>query len=272
MIDHNTQLNMVIGYPLKHSLSPLLHNTIYQLLNYNAVLLAQANRDLAGTIAALKTLSVGYVAVTMPFKEAVLPYLDSLSKEAEHLKAVNTIICKPGHKLMGFNTDVDGIAYALSGTPLANRNILLVGGGGAAHAAAYYLKENNGHLFYLNRSTARSETLLDLFSGTIVSDKQLHDLSIDIIINATPLGMSPLHNDSILKEYEFNKNQTVFDMVYNPMETELLKKAQSEGAKTISGLDMFLAQGLKQFALWTNESLDIKKMIALIKPKLEEAL
>ena len=113
MINQKTQLNMVIGFPLEHTKSPLLHNSVYHALSINAVLLAFPNKDLPSLIKTIKTLSIGLTAVTMPFKEKIIKYLDDYSPEVEALKAANTIILRQG-KLHGYNTDVDGIKYAFT--------------------------------------------------------------------------------------------------------------------------------------------------------------
>lgn len=267
MINNKTELNMVIGYPLEHSLSPILHNTVYQLLNLNSVMLAQPSQNLATTIEALKTLSIGYIAVTMPFKKDILAYLDVCSKEVENLNAVNTVVFKSG-KLYGHNTDIDGIRYALRNTNISNKNILIIGAGGAAYAAAYYLKQNNANIHCWNRTHKHALQLTNMFGGKAINKNQLNDLHLDVIINTTPLGMFPSIAETSLPDYEFHSNQTVFDMVYNPIYTSMLIKAKAQNAICISGLDMFIGQGIKQIELWSNTTIDIENIIPLIKSQL----
>lgn len=271
LIDNKTRLNMVIGYPLEHTLSPILHNSVYKLLDVNAVLLAHASEDLRSTLQALKTLSVGYSAVTMPFKAAIIPYLDEMGQEISSLKAANTIIFQSG-KLIGYNTDVDGIAYALRNTELTNKNVLLIGSGGAGHAAAYYLKEKNANIFYCNRTKKHAIFLAELFGGKFIEKNEIEKYSFDVIINTTPLGMLPHVLNSPLPDYSFTPNQTVFDMVYNPIETEFLKKARTRGAFCISGIDMFLAQGLKQIELWLKQPIQYDEFIAILKNEIKYQL
>lgn len=270
MIDNKTQLNMVIGYPLAHTQSPILHNTVYNLLNCNTAMLAHATKCLPSTIQALKTLSVGLIAVTMPFKEDILSHLDNMSSEVKELKAANTVICR-NRKLLGFNTDIDGVAYALRKVFLSNKNVLIIGAGGASHAAAYYLKKNNANLLWLNRTSQHALSSIEIFGGSLVDINLINNLDINVIINTTPLGMLPNINHSPLPNYQFRSDQVVFDMVYNPVDTLLLKNAKSQGATCISGLDMFIGQGLKQIELWLNKSIITPKIIDLIKSTLEKS-
>lgn len=269
MIDNKTQLNFVMGYPLEHTQSPLLHNTVYKLLNYNAVMLAHTTKNLSKTMQALKTLSAGLIAVTMPFKEEILAYLDDMSDEVKELKAANTLIFHEG-KLLGYNTDVDGVGYALRNISLANKNVLIIGAGGASHAAAYHLKKNNAHLFWLNRTVSRAISSIKIFGGNIVEIGHINDLPLDIIINTTPLGMFPNVHSSPLDNYPFKPDQIIFDMVYNPVETRMLNSAKSQGATCISGLDMFVGQGLRQIELRLNKKIISTEIIELLKEKLIE--
>ncbi len=258
---------MVIGYPLAHTQSPILHNTVYNILKCNAVMLAHATDNLALTMQALKTLSTGLVAVTMPFKKDILPYLDNISIEVKELKAANTIIQRDG-KLFGYNTDIDGVAYALRHVSLSNKNVLILGAGGAAHAAAYHLKKNQANLLWLNRTPQHAHALIKIFGGSLVDSNQINDLPIALIINTTPLGMFPDIRHTPLANYRFRSDQIIFDMVYNPSETLLLKKAKSQGAVCASGLDMFIGQGLKQIELWLNKTISTAELIDVIKSEL----
>ena len=262
-------LNAIIGYPLEHSQSPLLHNRVYQSLNIPAVFLAFPCSQLKPLVQAIKTLSIGLTAVTMPFKQEVLSYLEECSPEAQALKAANTIIQREG-KLYGYNTDIDGIAYALRDTMVAGKNVLILGAGGAARALGYFMQSNNAELFWLNRTQENGLKMVKDFGGEVLTPKQAYKEqayrgSVDIIVNTTPMGMYPDMNVSPLPDYPFHPAQTVFDLVYNPRETLLLKQAQKAGAKIISGMDMFIAQGLKQIELWRGIKLAEENLINDIK-------
>src|ERR1700722_8159736 len=156
MITAKTRLNMVIGYPLTHSQSPLLHNLIYQALNIDAVLLAFAHTNIQALIETIKTLSVSLTAVTMPFKQKILDFIDpnNCSDEVMHLSAANTLIQRD-EKLYAYNTDIAGITYALRTIPLKNKRVLILGAGGAARAAGYVLKNQQAQLFWHNRTAEK---------------------------------------------------------------------------------------------------------------------
>lgn len=268
MLNSKTQLNMVIGHPLVHTQSPLLHNTAYDLLNVNAVMLAHANHNLAAIMQALQTLAVQLIAVTMPYKEEILQYLDGSGSEVEQLKAANTVICRNG-KFFGYNTDIDGVAYALRQVVITNKKVLILGAGGAARALGFYLQKNKANLLWLNRTFEHAQNLARLFGGKVVDSNDFHALQdVDIIINTTPLGMYPNVNDTPIRHYQFKSYQTIFDMVYNPIDTKLIKEARAKGATCISGLDMFIGQGLRQIELWLDKTINKEVMIDTIKTNL----
>jgi len=259
-VSSKTKLNMVIGHPLEHSQSPVLHNAIYQLLGIDAVLLAQPHLQLKLLIQSIKTLSIELTAVTLPYKEKVLKYIDQCSHEVTALRAANTLIQRD-EKIYGYNTDVDGIAFALRNTTVRGKQALIIGAGGAARAMGYFLKKNQAKLLLLNRTKKRAITLAKEFGGNVVRHDELNKIDINIIINTTPIGLYPHTNKSPLPDYAFNANQVVFDMIYNPINTQLLKQAKKYQAKTISGLDMFIGQGLKQIELLTGKRTHTLSMI-----------
>ncbi len=267
MIDNKTQLNLVIGHPLTHSKSPILHNMIYNMMHCNTVMLAHETQDLEKSIAAIKAFRVGLTAVTMPHKSNIVSYLDQVSDEVKELQVANTIINRHG-MLSGYNTDIDGIAHALRHTSLSSKNVLMIGAGGASHAAGWYLRKNNANLIWLNRTEEKARALQSLFGGSIADKKQLHTMQIDIIINTTPIGMFPETSHSPLPDYPFRSDQVVFDMVYNPVETRLLKDAKQHGAICISGLDMFIGQGLKQIELWLEKKIMTENILEMAKAEL----
>lgn len=250
-VTNKTRLNMVIGYPLEHSQSPVLHEAAYQLLGVDAVLLAQPHSKIKPLIQAIKTLSVKLTAVTSPFKEKIIKYLDQCSPEVAVLQAANTLIQCDG-KLHGYNTDIDGIAFALHGISVINKRVVVIGAGGAAKAMGYFLKENQADIYWINRTQKNAVALANKFGGNVIRHDELSAMHIDILINTTLIGLYPHVDNSPLPDYIFNPNQVVFDMVYNPMITRLLKQAKSHQAKIISGLDMFIGQALKQIELLTD--------------------
>jgi shikimate dehydrogenase len=255
-INNKTFLNMVIGYPLLHTQSPCLHNTIYKQMGINAVFLPMPHDNLQMLVQSLKTFSVNLAAVTSPYKEKILKYLDQRSPEVNSLQAANTIIQRNG-RLHGYNTDIEGIAYALNGIEIKNNNVLIIGAGGAARAMAYFLRKQHANIFYLNRSLDKALHLCKEFGGEVIMRPELNLKNMDIVVNTTTVGMYPDTHTSPLPDAGFNKNQLVFDMIYHPVMTTLLKQAKKSKARIVTGLDMFIGQGLKQIELFTGSKLDI---------------
>lgn len=249
MITAQTKLNAVIGYPLAHSLSPSFHTAEYAKRGHDAVLLAFENEDLPALVQVLRTLKIGLTAVTLPFKETILPFLDSVDPLATRLQSVNTVLQKNG-KLLGYNTDYFGISQALSGISLKDKKVLLLGAGGVAKPVAAYVNDEGGDLFCLNRNQDRAEELVKNFGGRAINESNLADLHFDVIINATPLGLAPDVEQTPIDASYLQAGQVVFDIVYNPEETRLLREAKAAGTTVRSGLSMFEAQALEQIRLW----------------------
>lgn len=255
MIDNQSKLNLVIGFPLGHSKSPLLHNFVYGKLGISAVMLALPKRNIRQLVPIIKNFPVGLTCVTMPFKQAVMPYLDFIDKRAKDIGAVNTVINKNG-KLYGFNTDIDGVAFALRGLAIKNKIVLILGAGGAARAVVYYVSKQGGKILYLNRTKKNAIALQKKFGGKVISEADLSGHQADIVINTTPVGMYPNLLESPLNKKYFKKGQTVFDVIYNNKPTRLLKEAKAAGSKTVSGMDMFVGQGLRQIELYSGKKLN----------------
>lgn len=287
MRSNHKQLNAVIGYPLEHSRSPRLHNPVYKLLELNAVLSPISNPDITALVGQIRSTPIHLTAVTMPHKQSIMPLLDKVDAPAKKVGAVNTVVNRGG-QLTGYNTDIAGIEYALRDTPLKGRNVLLVGAGGAARAAAYVIKKGGGNLLYLNRTKEKAKELRKVFGGTVLpplspllrkparrltgGEGRLRPLGIDVIINATPIGMYPNTDDMLISPELLDRHQTVFDIVYNPVETKLLKLAKKRGARVVSGLNMFAVQGLRQIELWTGKKIIEKKLVERVKRNLRKTL
>lgn len=249
----NTRLNLVIGHPLTHTRSPHLHRFVYQELGIDAVLLAQSHASLEELIHLIKTFSVGLTAVTMPYKEHVIPYLDQCSAEVQALKAANTIIQRD-NQLHGYNTDIDGIAFALRNCNVKNMKVLVVGAGGAARAMGYFLQKHHADIFFLNRTVEKADKLTKEFGGAVMTHADCNNHTFDMIVNTTPVGLFPNVHESPISHTVLHAQQIVFDMVYNPVQTTFLKQAAEKQATVISGLDMFIGQGLKQIELLTGKT------------------
>ena len=255
-ITSRTRVYGVIGNPIGHSLSPLLHNTAFRARKVDAVFVPFLVRDLSDFLGAVEPLGIAGFAVTIPLKEAILRRLDDCDPLAARIGAVNTVVVRGGGRLYGYNTDYVGVLRSLeSSIRLAGSRILLFGAGGAARAAAFALAQAGAKVFLSSRRPERARALARaLGRGTetqAIERRDLRSESFDAIVNCTPVGMHP-NGGSPLESAELNCS-VVMDMVYHPRITELLRRAQRLGIEIISGVEMFLAQGFAQQEIWTEE-------------------
>lgn len=279
MIDGRTQLVGLIGWPVEHSLSPVMHNAAFAALKMDwcYLPLPVSPQRVEAAISGLAASGFRGANVTIPHKRAIFSALSSLSPHAEALGAVNTLLIEQGDDptIVGENTDVAGFLAALEGAgfAIAGTRVLVVGAGGAARAVAYALVENGAReVVILNRSIKRAQELIEQFSGkgqrtrlcaAALNGPNLISVSedSDLLVNATPVGMWPNVGRSIWpSEIPIPSRFTVFDLVYNPQQTRLLEEARSAGARAISGLEMLIQQGARSFSLWTNRQAPIDVM------------
>lgn len=263
-----TKLTAVIGNPIRHSLSPLLHNSIYAKEGIDAVMLAFENASVERLIEAVRALSVELTAVTLPHKQAIFPCLDEVDGVAKDIGAVNTVINRGG-KLTGFNTDVVGFSRSLQGVELKNKNALILGAGGAARVATYYLKQQGANIFCHNNQTMEDARLLmKSYKGIPVESEELGGVAYDLIVNATPVGMTPNVAHSPISKKHIRSGSIVFDVIYTPLETQLMKDAEERGARAISGLGMLVWQGLEQERLWLGRKIQDEGYTEILRAKL----
>lgn len=263
-ITAGTTVCAVIGNPVGHSLSPEIHNTAFEYLDLDWVYAAFCVEDIRGAIAGVRALGIRGVSITIPHKVAALPLLDSLDPTAEKIGAINTIV-NTGGSLHGVNTDGAGALKALTeaGHDPAGSTVLILGAGGAARAIAFTLAERAApaRLAIAGIVPGELATLCaDIGARTPVQPVALtmdpEALSAElpqarILINCTPLGMHPHTGTSPIPGGLLGPGHVVFDIVYNPRTTQLLKEAEAGGAGVIRGIDMFLNQAILQFELWT---------------------
>jgi shikimate dehydrogenase len=268
MIDSNTQLYGVVGNPLTHTLSPALHNAAFAASGLNAVYLAFETRDIAGALKGVRAMGLKGLSVTLPYKGAVIPLLDEVEEPAREIGAVNTIVNQNG-RLIGCNTDAAGALQALEQRlDPAGRTALILGAGGAARAIGFMLKKAGVHLTIVNRSRERGEALAKALDCTFRSWPKGDSIPAELIIQTTPVGMHPFEEQSPLPPEFFEKGMTVMDIIYNPLETRLLRTARERGCATISGLEMFLAQGAEQFRRWTGLEPPLRVMREAVRARL----
>jgi len=253
VIDANTKICCLIGEPVEHSLSPLIHNTGYQALGINYAYVSFRVSDIKRAIEGIRELGIRGASVTIPHKVSAIKYLDKIDPLAGEIGAVNTIVNDDG-VLTGYNTDGDGALQALEAvTTLKGKKAVLIGGGGAALAIAFGLKARGVKLVVLNRTEAKARKLAEKVSaGGFGGLKKLSEISsADILINATPVGMLLETDQSIIPKDLLHNRLTVFDIVYNPRETRLLIEAREKGCAVVYGYKMLLYQAVKQFELFT---------------------
>src|ERR1700756_2820380 len=268
-VDVATRVYGVAGDPVSHSLSPAIMNTALRRENVNAVYLALHAKKLKDLLACMRDIPIHGLSITMPYKEAILQHLDNTDSHTTKIGACNTVVRAQDGKLYGFNTDTAGVVRPLEQRiTLEGARILVLGAGGAARAAVFGLKERGCEVFILNRSAAPAQKLARQARARTVKRPDLKKLSFDVIINATPVGMGNTR-DAPLNENEINARY-VFDMVYDPAETRLIKLAKLRGAQVIPGIEMFVHQAARQFEIWTGKPAPWDDMLRVVTIALQE--
>jgi 3-dehydroquinate dehydratase/shikimate dehydrogenase len=263
-VDVATRVYGVVGDPIGHSLSPAIMNAAFRRENVNAVYLALHAKILKDLLTCVREIPIHGISVTMPYKEAIMPHLDNTDSHSAKIGACNTVVRAQDGKLYGFNTDAAGIVRPLEKrlSTLEKARILVIGAGGAARAAVFGLKERGSEVYILNRSAAPARKLAHQARARIMKRADLKKASFDVIINATPVGMGNTR-ESPLQDKEINA-RFVFDMVYDPAETRLLKLAKERGAQIIPGIEMFVHQAARQFEIWTGKPAPWDEMLRVV--------
>lgn len=261
----------VVGHPLGHSLSPLLHNWGFQATGHQGAYLAFPTppERLGDFMTAVRALPLSGVSVTIPHKEAVMACVDEITDQARAIGAVNTLYWRDD-RLIGENTDITGFLAPLAELAAPPSSALLLGAGGAAAAAAAGLVAQGVRLIVTNRNAARGLALAERFGGSFVPWEERIAVDADLLVNCTPLGLAGgRENDTPWPAEAFRAGMIAYDMVYNPLMTRFLIEAEAADCHVLSGLDMFLAQAQAQFELWTGQRFDEKEALALLRAKLE---
>lgn len=274
MITGKTNVVGIIGNPIEHSMSPLMHNAAFKYLNMDYVyipFLVDKN-ELGNAITGAKSLNIKGLNITIPYKTDVMKHLDSVDTTAELIGAVNTIKFDENH-VKGYNTDGIGAVNAIEEiSSVKNKKIIVLGAGGAARAVSFQILLNGADkLVIANRTPENALDLqknitekLDADIECISLGKEIgnHLLDADILINTTPIGMYPnIDQEPLIKSNMMHENLIVNDLVYNPLKTKLLSEAQKAGAIPLSGIKMLIYQGMESFRIWTgvNPPFDVFK-------------
>ncbi|MCF8086862.1 MAG: shikimate dehydrogenase [Desulfotignum sp.] len=255
----DTRLFCVLGNPVSHSNSPLIHNIAFADHQIDAVYLAFAPSDIQKAVDAVRQFNIQGVSVTIPFKQSVIPFLDTIDDKASAIGAVNTIVNQNG-MLSGYNTDSFAAIAPLKEANISGKTVLVIGAGGAARAVAFGIHAHNGNLLIANRSEDKGRALAARYGADFYSMEAIKYLRPDIIINTTSLGMTPGENVLSCPEDCLTSKTLVMDVVYTPLETRLISVARQKGCHVVDGLTMFIAQAAAQFELWTGIFPDTKKM------------
>jgi len=227
-------------------------------------------RTLADMLTLVLELPISGVAVTMPLKQEVLPHLANMDPLTARIGACNTLRTGADGKLYGFNTDVAGVVRPLAKRlTLKGARIAVVGAGGASRAAVFGLVDEGAEVFIVNRTHEHAVTLAKAAKAKALKHEQLAKNHFDVLINSTPCGMAGSKQALPIAANELNAG-LVFDMVYNPLETPLLKLAQSRGIPAIGGLEMFVQQGARQFEIWTGRSAPEAEMMRVVERELRK--
>jgi shikimate dehydrogenase len=241
----------ILGRPVAHSLSPVMHNAAFHFLGLNAVYVPFAVRDLAQAVQGLRGLNLSGVSVTIPFKEDIISLLDEVDDKARLIGAVNTVINRDGW-LWGGNTDWKGALTALQEqTELVGQSVLVLGAGGVGRAIAYAVRQAGGELTVTDLDYAKAQTLAQQFDATSLSLAEAAQFPATVLINATPVGMAPGTEKIPLPPSSLDQYQVVMDVIYTPRQTRLLREAATRGCRIIDGFQMFVHQGAHQFELFT---------------------
>lgn len=283
-IDGYTRLAAVVANPIKHSISPFIHNRAFEATNTNGVYLAWEveGTDLAETVANIRRYQMFGINLSMPYKEQVIPYLDQLSEEARLIGAVNTVVNREG-TLIGYNTDGKGFFKSLPSFKISGKRMVLLGAGGAAKAIlAQAILDGVSQVSVFVRSASIEKTRpyleklqnetgfkVDLFALEDVSELQARITDSDLLVNATSVGMDgvslPIPASVLLPE-----KLLVADVIYQPFETPFLKWARNQGNHAVNGLGMLLYQAAEAFQLWTGKEMPTDQIWELLKQKYQK--
>lgn len=282
-LDGRSKLYALFASPCEHSLSPHIHNSAFEKMNINAAYMAfDVNLDsIADAVSSMRTLGIAGANVSMPNKTAIIKYLDEISEEAYFCNAVNTVVNRDG-KLYGYNTDIFGAEKAIErlGIEIKNSKVCLLGLGGAGQAVLYALAKNKAKkvcVFVRDLSIDKRKVYVDKIRSSFPIDVEIYPIEdtqtlskcineSNLLINATSLGMGQdIDKNPLEDEIKLPKHICVLDLIYNPLETELLSKAAKDGCKVFSnGISMLAYQGAKAFEYFTEKQIDVSDILRVL--------
>ena len=263
-VDAATKVYGVAGDPIRSSLSPIMMNTAFRRETVNAVYLALQTSKAEDLVQLIREIPIQGVSVTMPLKRDIIPHLAQTDPISARIGAVNTLRLLDG-KLYGFNTDVVGITVPLEKRlSLKGAKVLVLGAGGAARAAVFAAKDKGAEVFILNRTAETAQKLAKQAGAKVLKREALPKTAFDVLINATPVGMNGNTAPQIIKAEDLGQVKLVFDLVYNPLETPLIRLARQLGIPIVTGVEMFVQQGVRQFEIFTGKPAPEEEMFRVV--------
>ena len=262
-VDAATKVYGVAGNPIRSSLSPVMMNTAFRRETVNAVYLALQANKLSDLLKLVHEIPIQGLSVTMPLKQEIMAHLEKTDPLSAKIGACNTVLRQDG-KLYGFNTDVAGITGPIEKRmSLRGAKALVLGAGGAARAAVFGMRDKGADVFILNRTTETAQKLARQSGSKTIKKEALAKTTFDVIVNATPVGMAGVKGAPILEAADLN-TKLVFDLVYNPLETPLLRLARQHNIPIITGIEMFVQQGARQFEIFTGKPAPEEEMLRVV--------
>ncbi|MEW6185128.1 MAG: shikimate dehydrogenase [Thermodesulfobacteriota bacterium] len=260
----------VFGNPVAHSLSPLMHQAALERMGIAARYVPFCVTDLKKAVEGIRGLNIIGVSVTLPFKTEVMAYLDAIDDKARRMGAVNTI-WNDRAGLKGYNTDWLGFVLSLKEhLEIRGKRFAVLGAGGAARGVVFGLMEEGGLPQVINRTPEKAMALAQDFGCPFIPWGDLNRVEAEVLINTTPLGMTPNLEKSPWPKELLKKFKWVADIIYNPLQTRLLREAEAAGCRTVSGLGMFVHQGAEQLKIWTGQEPPRDLMGEVVRKRLEE--
>jgi 3-dehydroquinate dehydratase/shikimate dehydrogenase len=262
-VDAATKVYGVAGNPIRSSLSPIMMNTAFRRETVNAVYLALQAAKLSDLLKLVHEIPIQGLSITMPLKQEIMAHLEKTDPLSAKIGACNTVLRQDG-KLYGFNTDVAGITGPLEKRmSLRGAKVLVLGAGGAARAAVFGLRDKGAEVFILNRTAETAQKLARQSGAKTIKKDAVSKTAFDVIINATPIGMTGIKAPQLLEAKDLN-TKLVFDLVYNPLETPLLRMARQKGIPIVTGIEMFVQQGARQFEIFTGKPAPEEEMLRVV--------
>ena len=263
-VDAATKVYGVAGNPIKSSLSPMMMNTAFRRETVNAVYLALQATKVNDLLKLVHEIPIQGLSITMPHKQEIMQHLEKTDPLSARIGACNTVLRAQDGKLYGFNTDVAGIIGPLERRmSLQGAKALVLGAGGAARAAVFGLRDKGAEVFILNRTAETAHKLARQSASKTIKKEAVAKMQFDVIINATSVGMAGQKTAQILEPQELNA-RLVFDLVYNPLETPLLRMARQRNIPIVTGVEMFVHQGARQFEIWTGKPAPEEEMLRVV--------